>query len=115
MSGEMRTGDTVRHSDIGSMEALEIVRSHVSARAIEAVCRLTANSLDLETLMTSSSIPLGRRAKPFPSRSVREGVSNLALRMKSTGTELPSRSRTDTLTFPRRAGSGSGDDHGDVL
>ena len=31
--------------------AVEIVRSHVSARAIEAVCRLTANSLDLETLM----------------------------------------------------------------
>jgi hypothetical protein len=58
MSGEMRTGDTVRHSDIGTMEAFEIVRSHVSARAIEAVCRLTANSLDLETLMTSSSIPL---------------------------------------------------------
>jgi len=31
--------------------ATEMLRSHVNARAIEAVCRLTANSLDLETLM----------------------------------------------------------------
>jgi hypothetical protein len=30
-----------------------MLRSHVSARAIEAVCRLTANSLDLETLILS--------------------------------------------------------------
>jgi hypothetical protein len=28
-----------------------MLRSQLSARAIEAVCRLTANSLDLETLM----------------------------------------------------------------
>ena len=69
---ETRTGETVRNSDIGSMEALEIVRSHVSARAIEAACRLTANSLDLETLMTSSSISLFRHAKPFSSRCERE-------------------------------------------
>jgi hypothetical protein len=37
-------------SDRGPAE-VEILRNHVSARAIEAVCRLTANSLDLETLM----------------------------------------------------------------
>ena len=39
------------NSGRGATEAAEIFRSHVSARAIEAVCRLTANSLDLETLM----------------------------------------------------------------
>jgi hypothetical protein len=68
----MRTGETVENSDCGAMAAVEIVRSHVSARAIEAVCRLTANSLDLETLMTSPSIPLCRHASPFPSRRERE-------------------------------------------
>jgi hypothetical protein len=47
----MRTGDMAVNSDCGATEAAEILRSHVSARAIEAVCRRTANSLDLETLM----------------------------------------------------------------
>jgi hypothetical protein len=46
----MRTGDIVVNSGLGTTEA-ETLRSHVSARAIEAVCRLMINSLDLETLM----------------------------------------------------------------
>jgi hypothetical protein len=46
-----RTGVMWVKSDLGTMEAVEMLRSHVNARAIEAVCRLTANSLDLETLM----------------------------------------------------------------
>jgi len=71
---EIRAGDIVVNSDRGVTQATEVFFSHVSARAIEAVCRLTANSLDLETLMTSSSIPLRRHAKPFPSRCEREGV-----------------------------------------
>jgi hypothetical protein len=50
VSDEMRTGDRTVNSDLGTTGA-ETVRSHVSTRAIEAVCRLTANSLDLETLM----------------------------------------------------------------
>jgi hypothetical protein len=45
---EIRTGDMPVNSGLG---ATEMLRSHVNARAIEAVCRLTANSLDLETLM----------------------------------------------------------------
>jgi hypothetical protein len=72
MPEETRTGDTVRNSDIGTIEAFEIVLSQVSARAIEAVCLRTANSLDLETLMTSSSISLCRHTKPFSSRCERE-------------------------------------------
>jgi hypothetical protein len=39
------------NSGLGATEAADIPLSHVSARAIEAVCRLTANSLDRETLM----------------------------------------------------------------
>jgi hypothetical protein len=41
----------VVHSDPGSTEAADILLSHVSARAIEAVCLLMADSFDLETLM----------------------------------------------------------------
>ena len=41
----------VLNSDLAATEAAETLRSHVSARAIEAVCRLIDNSLDLETLM----------------------------------------------------------------
>jgi hypothetical protein len=48
---ETRTGDIVVNSGLGTIGAVEIVRSHVSARAIEAVCRLMSDSLDLETLM----------------------------------------------------------------
>ena len=48
---EIRTSDIAVNSDLGSIGAVEIVRSHVSARAIEAVCRLMFDSLDLETLM----------------------------------------------------------------
>src|SRR4051794_4788775 len=50
----MRTGVMAWNSGLGATEAVEILRSHVNARAIEAVCRLTANSLDLETLIASS-------------------------------------------------------------
>jgi len=48
---EIRTGDIAVNSGLGIIGAVEIVRSHVSARAIEAVCRLMLDSLDLETLM----------------------------------------------------------------
>jgi hypothetical protein len=48
---EIRTGVISENSGLGASDAAEIVRSHVRARAIEAVCRLTANSLDRETLM----------------------------------------------------------------
>jgi hypothetical protein len=38
------------NSGLGATAA-EALRSHVSARAIDAVCRLTIDSFDLETLM----------------------------------------------------------------
>jgi hypothetical protein len=38
-------------TDLGSAEPGEVFLSHVSARAIEAVCLLMVDSLDLETLM----------------------------------------------------------------
>jgi hypothetical protein len=70
---EMRTGDMSENSCLDTTESVETLRSHVSARAIEAVCRLTANSLDLETLMrmildTASSaqttVPTASEARP---------------------------------------------------
>jgi hypothetical protein len=41
----------VGNADRGAVQAAEVVLSHVRARAIEAVCLLTADSLDLETLI----------------------------------------------------------------
>jgi hypothetical protein len=38
-------------TDLCASQAGEVLLSHVSARAIEAVCFLMINSLDLETLM----------------------------------------------------------------
>jgi hypothetical protein len=48
---EICPGDVVVNSDLGSAQAGEDFLSHVNARAIEAVCLLMINSLDLETLM----------------------------------------------------------------
>jgi hypothetical protein len=47
----MRIGDMVLNPGLAATEAVEMPLSHVSARAIEAVCRLTIVSLDLEALM----------------------------------------------------------------
>jgi hypothetical protein len=38
-------------ADFGASQAAEVLLSHVSASAIEAVCLLMIDSLDLETLM----------------------------------------------------------------
>jgi hypothetical protein len=67
----MRAGDISENSGLGATDAAETLRSQVSARAIEAVCRLTANSLVLETLMrmildTASS---ARTTFPFASEA----------------------------------------------
>jgi len=48
---EMRARDVVVHADLGAAQAGEVFLSHVSASAIEAVCLLMIDSLDLETLM----------------------------------------------------------------
>jgi hypothetical protein len=47
----MRTGDMVVNADLGTTQTYDVFFSHVSARAIEAVCLLMVDSLDLETLM----------------------------------------------------------------
>lgn len=47
----MRAGDVTMNSDLGAAQAGEVFLSQVNARAIEAVCLLMANPLDLETLM----------------------------------------------------------------
>jgi hypothetical protein len=48
---QIRSRDGVRDADLCASQAEEVFLSHVSARAIEAVCLLMADSLDLETLM----------------------------------------------------------------
>ncbi|UGA47375.1 hypothetical protein HU230_0015585 [Bradyrhizobium quebecense] len=51
-SGEIRTGDVAVSSGPGPSQAGKVFFSHVNARAIEAVCLLMVDSLDLETLMS---------------------------------------------------------------
>ena len=67
----MRAGDMMVNSDFGAPQACDVFLSHVSARAIEAVCLLTIDSLDLEVLM--QVIPCHRFiGMPFISRCERE-------------------------------------------
>jgi hypothetical protein len=64
---EIRTGDVV-DADFGAAQAGGVLLSHVSARAIEAVCLLMVDSLDLETLIffrrrtATRNSRIGRRA-----------------------------------------------------
>ena len=48
---EIRARDVMVDADFGETEPGEVFLSHVSASAIEAVCLLMIDSLDLETLM----------------------------------------------------------------
>jgi hypothetical protein len=51
VANKARARDVVVNADLGAMEPGEVFRNHVSASAIEAVCLLMIDSLDLETLM----------------------------------------------------------------
>jgi len=53
--------------DLGASAAREVLLSHVSARAVEAVCLLTIDLLDLETLM--KGIPSAWTTVPFAIRA----------------------------------------------
>jgi hypothetical protein len=69
-------------ADLGATEPGDVVFSHVSARAIEAVCLLMLDSLDLETLIADCSTRLVRRRAPsLPSRCARMNDAGLALRI----------------------------------
>jgi len=65
--------DVVVNADLGATEPREVFLSHVSASAIEAVCLLMIDSLDLETLMTV--IPR-RRFVGMNDRSLRDAGAN---------------------------------------
>jgi len=109
----MRTGDMVANSDLGA----EAFRSHVSARAIEAVCLLMVDSFDLETLMqvipsdASSACTIVR----FAMRARMNEAAWLSV-LKLAGTEyFLSRSRTSRQPLACRFGSGQSGDHRDVF
>jgi hypothetical protein len=51
MAEEIRACDMGVDADLGAPHPGEVFLSHVSASAIEAVCLLMIDSLDLETLM----------------------------------------------------------------
>jgi hypothetical protein len=70
---EVRARDGVAAAGFGATEPGEVFRSHVSASAIEAVCLLMADSLDLETLM---KVVPGRRFVGIDNRSLRDAGAN---------------------------------------
>jgi hypothetical protein len=67
MVAKVRAGDVAANADLDAAEPGDVFLSHVSASAIEAVCLLMVDSLDLETLM---KVVPGRRfrryAHPLP-------------------------------------------------
>jgi hypothetical protein len=70
---EVRARDVVVNADLGAAEPGEVFLSHASASAIEAVCLLMIDSLDLETLM--KVIPR-RRFVGMNDRSLRDAGAN---------------------------------------
>ena len=92
MPEEIRTGEMMANSDLGAAQATGVFFSHVIARAIEAVCLLMADSLDLETLM--QAIPSASSACPTTSFATQARMNEAAWHfdLKTAGTELPSRS-----------------------
>ena len=60
-------------ADFCASQAQEVLLSHVSARAIEAVCFLMINSLDLEPLM---KVILRRRSVGMHNLSLRDAGAN---------------------------------------
>ena len=70
---KVRARDVVVDADFGATEPGEVFLSHVSASAIEAVCLLMVDSLDLETLM--KVIPR-RRFVGMNNRSLRDAGAN---------------------------------------
>jgi len=48
---KVRARDVAANADLGATEPGEVFLNHVNASAIEAVCLLMIDSLDLETLM----------------------------------------------------------------
>jgi hypothetical protein len=51
--GEIGSRDLLANANVGATEARDVFLSHANTSAIEAVCRLMMDSLDLETLMNS--------------------------------------------------------------
>jgi hypothetical protein len=73
LAEEVRARDGMVDAVFGATEPGEVFLSHVSASAIEAVCLLMADSLDLETLM--KVIPR-RRFVGMDNRSLRDAGAN---------------------------------------
>jgi hypothetical protein len=72
---EVRACDVMVDADFGASEAWEVLLSHVSASAIEAVCLLMIDSLDLEAIM---QIVLWRRFVGIDYRAGRDERSGWA-------------------------------------
>jgi hypothetical protein len=68
----VRARDVV-DADLGAAEPGDVFLSHVSASAIEAVCLLMVDSLDLVTLM---KVCPGRRFVSMQIRSIRDAGAN---------------------------------------
>ncbi len=76
--------------DLGASAAGEVLLSHVNARAVEPVCLLMTDLLDLETLMKVIPSGIDDRALRNPSADESNG---LAFGIKTAGSEL--RPRTE--------------------
>jgi hypothetical protein len=92
--------------DLGASETAEVLLSHVSVRAVEAVRLLMIDLLDLETLM--KVIPSAWTTVPFAIRARMNEVAWLSA-SKLPGANLPP--RTSQQPSADRFGSGQNDGH----
>lgn len=84
-------------ADVRASGAGEVLLSHVSARAVEAVCLLMIDSLDLKRLM--KVIPSVSTTVPFVIRARMNEAGWLSV-LKAAGSKLRPRMRTVAITLP---------------
>ena len=84
-------------ADLRASGAGEVLLSHVSARAVEAVCLLMIDSLDLKRLM--KVIPSVSTTVPFVIRARMNEAGWLSV-LKAAGSKLRPRMRTFAITLP---------------
>jgi hypothetical protein len=89
--------------DLGASGAGEVLLSHVSARAVEAVCLLMIDSLDLVRLM--KAVPSASTTVPFAIRARMNETAWLSA-LKAAGSKLRPPTRTIAIILRSRVGDG---------
>jgi hypothetical protein len=97
--------------DLRASGAREAPFSHVSARAVEAVCLLMTNALNLETLM--GVIPSAWMTAPFAMRARMNEVASFSV-IETAGSALPPRPANSCDNLATDGSVPAKDGHGNI-